>query len=186
VADVIVQYAHTPTARHHQRVLAAGGVLKHELSIVKGAHYTLPVRALRELAEDPEVTYISTDRPVRQMLDVTAPSVNAQIAWQYGWTGKGIGVAVIDSGISDSPDLHDPTTGKTRVLYSQAFGVKGTVDVYGHGSHVSGIIGGNGSSSSGKYKGIAPDVNFVDLSALDNTEMASTATSFPRSKPPSN
>ena len=40
-------------------------------------------------------------------------------------------------------------------------------DLYGHGTHVAGIIGGNGSLSGGQYEGVAPGVNLIDLRALD-------------------
>ncbi len=69
----------------------------------------------------------------------------------------GVGVAVIDSGINDShPDLWDSTQTSSRVVYHQDF--TGTADhqlerrplrLYGHGTHVAGIIGGNGYLSGG-------------------------------------
>ena len=164
---VIVQYHAAPGLTHHQKVASRGGILKAPLGIARAAAYVLPASQLRSLAEDPDVAYISPDRPVQRMLDVTAPSVNAGIAWQYGWNGAGIGIAIIDSGIADDPDLHDPASGKTRVVYQQAFNVKGTVDVYGHGTHVSGIAAGNGGST--RYVGIAPAANLINLRVLDDS-----------------
>lgn len=166
--NVIVQFNQPPTTSQHQKIVNHGGSLQTELPVASAALYSVPANQLNAIAAEPEVVYVSPDRSVQRMLDVTAPTVNAEIAWQYGWNGKGIGVTIIDSGIADSPDLHDPATGKTRVVYNQAFGVTGTGDVYGHGSHVSGILGGNGSSSTGKYMGIAPAVNFINLRVLDN------------------
>ena len=71
-------------------------------------------------------------------------------AQQYALDGTGIGVAVIDSGIADHPDLHN-TAGASRVVYSQSFlpGVTSAVDAYGHGTHVAGIVGGNGAAVAG-------------------------------------
>ncbi|HJT86462.1 MAG TPA: S8 family peptidase, partial [Bryobacteraceae bacterium] len=167
--DVIVQYRHAPTERHHALVRQNGGMLKNTLEVIRAGHYSIPAGALDALAADPEVVHIWPDRPVKSSLDVTAPTVNAEIGWKYGWTGKGIGIGIIDSGIADDPALHDPATGKTRVVYNQAFGVSGgTVDVYGHGTHVSGIAAGNGSDSSGKYVGIAPSADLINLRVLDN------------------
>jgi len=63
------------------------------------------VKALKELASDDEVVRISPDRPVKALLDYAAPTVGADLAWQSGWDGSGIGVAVIDSGINPALDL---------------------------------------------------------------------------------
>src|SRR5262249_54944295 len=99
-------------------------------------------------------------------------AVNASVAWsQYGLDGSGIGVAVIDSGISNHPDLKT-TKGVTRIVFDQDFVGGGTDDHYGHGGHVAGIIAGNGASSTGSfytmtYKGIAPNANLINLRVLD-------------------
>src|ERR1700756_1210033 len=63
--DVIIQFNQTPTDAHHQKVHNKGGVLKTKLDFIKGAHYTVPVDALDDLADDPDVVYISPDREVR-------------------------------------------------------------------------------------------------------------------------
>jgi len=148
-----------------------GGVLKQTLEIVKGAHYSVPVRALQALAEDPEVVCVSADHQLSGALDNAAVAVNANIAYTYGWTGAGIGVAVIDSGIANHPDLKD-SSGKLQVVYSQDFVGGGTDDHYGHGQSVAGIIGGNGASSTGSidfhtFRGIAPSLNLINLRVLD-------------------
>ena len=85
------------------------------------------------LADDSEVVHISPDRKVKGLLDLTADAVNASTAWVSGWTGKGITVAVIDSGISNHPDLDN------RIVYKQDFVGGGTDDRFGHGEHVAGI-----------------------------------------------
>src|SRR6266568_2167414 len=148
--DVIIQFNQTPTAAHHQKVQNKGGVLKTKLDFIKGAHYSVPVESLDALADDPDVVYISPDRRLNGALDQTAAAVNANVAWQAGWDGTGIGVAVIDSGINDHPDLYSTGGGggKLRILYSQDFVGGGTYDYYGHGEHVAGIIAGSGKDSS--------------------------------------
>ena len=66
--DVIVQFTQAPTARHHQKVLSRGGKINRELGLVKSGAYTMPTSALEDLANDPDVAYISPDRPVNGML----------------------------------------------------------------------------------------------------------------------
>src|SRR2546428_13375211 len=165
--DVIIQFNQTPTNAHHQNVQNHGGVLKTKLDFIKGAHYSVPIESLDALADDPDVAYISPDRRLSGALDNTAAAVNAKAAWQSGWDGTGIGVAVIDSGITGHSDLYGTggSGGKLRIIYSQDFVGGGTYDYYGHGEHVAGIIAGSGKDSSYSwvdtrtFKGIAPNAN---------------------------
>ena len=104
------------------------------------------------------------------MPDYYLLTLNAQFASGLGYDGTGIGVAVIDSGISDIPDLHGQTY---RVVYSQDFtGKNSPVDEYAHGTHVAGIIGGNGKNSTGSnypptIRGLAQNVSLINLKVLD-------------------
>src|SRR6266702_986002 len=181
--DVIVQFNQTPTVAHHQKVQDKGGVLKTKLDAIKGAHYSVPVESLQSLADDPDVAYISPNRPLSgtstSTLDYTPESVNAQVAWQqWGLDGTGVGVAVIDSGVTAVGDLYwwipSNQTYGSRVVYSQSFvpGTTDTSDLYGHGTHVAGIIAGAGWFSTGSnfthtFKGIAPNANIINLRVLD-------------------
>ena len=181
--DVIVQYKVTPTDAQHLRVQGRGGVLKTKLDAIKGAHYSVPVESLDALADDPDVAYISPNRPLSgtstSKLDYAPETVNAPVAWQqWGLDGTGVGVAVIDSGIYPVGDLYwyNPVTYAygLRIVYSQSF-VPGTTDAsdyYGHGTHVAGIVAGAGWFSWGNhyshmFKGIAPNANLINLRALD-------------------
>src|SRR5215468_9035449 len=170
--DVIVQYRGKPTARHYARVARAGGTSKVHLEGIRGAAFHLPGSALRTLANDPDVAYISPDRPVRSFLSNAAPAVNAPYAWALGYDGSGIGVAVVDSGISGHDDLKD-TNGHNRIVYQENFAADGgTADTYGHGEHIAGIIGGTGKDSTcsncySVIRGIAPNVTLINLRALD-------------------
>jgi serine protease AprX len=178
--DVIVQFTKTPTARHHQKVFSRGGTLNRELRLVKAGSYSVPASELATLAADPEVAYISPDRPLfstnngssSAVLDYHTDTVNASAAWAQGLNGAGIGVAVIDSGIIDIPDLHGQSN---LVVFSQNFvgGTSGSAnDQYGHGSHVAGIIAGTGKNSSGSnyfyaFRGIADNASLINLRVLD-------------------
>ena len=180
LVDVIVQFTRTPTARHHQRIVARGGTIQRELRLIKAGSYSVPGSALTSLAHDPDVAYISPDRPLfstnngspTAVLDYHTDSVNAPAAWTQGLNGSGIGVAVIDSGIIDIPDLHGQNN---LVVFSQNFvgGTSGSAnDQFGHGSHVAGIIAGTGNKSTGSnylytFKGIADNASLINLRALD-------------------
>src|SRR5208283_5036275 len=190
---VIVQYKQVPQAEQEGRVQRLGARLNRRLGIVKGMALEMPVSALPGLEADPEVVSVSVDHPVKAMDDYTNAAMNVPAVWNGGYNGAGIGVAVIDSGINDThPDLWDSTESYSRVAYHQDFtgttiynttvtGVSNTLapsmplhqvpvyDLYGHGTHVAGIIGGNGYLSSGLYTGVAPSVTLIDLRVLDGT-----------------
>ena len=186
--DVIVQFRTSPTQKHYDKIGNRGGRVMHDLSVVNGLHASMTPAQVDALAADPEVTHISPDRPLHStsksnsnntsigsptaVLDYHTDTVNAPVAWAQGLDGTGIGVAVIDSGIIDTlPDFYTPNA---RVVFSQNFTSKtiNANDQYGHGIHVAGVIGGNGYKSTGPrysytFKGIAPNVNLIDLRVLD-------------------
>ena len=107
--DVIIQFKHPPTEAHHQMVRDKGGMHKRSLDLVKGSLYSVPAGKLTELADDPEVEYVTLDRPVSATLDFANPAINANIARQYGWDGNGVTAAVIDSGTVSYTHLTLPT-----------------------------------------------------------------------------
>ncbi len=156
-------------------VLKLGGAVLGQLPIVNGLVASLDHNGIVSLSNQSNVVYISKDRPLTPFFDNAAPAVNASAAWQSNYTGAGIGVALIDSGVNAHPDLF--TTGlfpTSRVVYNQSFvpGDSSAADAYGHGTHIAGLIAGNGVSSTGplysqNFKGIAPKANIVNLRVLD-------------------
>ena len=124
---VIVQFNHAPTTLYHQKVLSLGGTLLRELGLVNAGVYSIPASALPALAADPDVVYITPDRPVRSagnasptaVLDYHNETINAPTAWSWGLNGAGIGVAVIDSGITDPLDLDNNVA--SLIAFSQDF-----------------------------------------------------------------
>jgi serine protease AprX len=172
---VIVQYKHIPTSVHYLTMKGRGARLHTTLHMIRGAAFTIPVSALPALEADPEIESVTIDHPIAVMDDLTNSATGVSSAWNAGFTGAGIGVAVIDSGINDAhPDLWDSTHTTSRVLYHQDFTGTATTnssgakyDLYGHGTHVAGIVAGNGYLSGGHYSGVAPEANLIDLRALD-------------------
>jgi serine protease AprX len=167
IIDVIIQFKHAPTGQYHRNVESLGGTHKTDLELVKGGLYAIPRRALEQLAQDPEVAYITPDRKHRALLNVSTAAINAPVAWNSGLDGSGIGVAVIDSGISPLNDLGGKGQNNSRIVYTQSFNGMSGADADGHGTHVAGIIGSNGSSSHGIFTGVAPNVNLINLQVLD-------------------
>jgi serine protease AprX len=181
IVDVIVQYRQMPARAHLQAMQDGGATIKSKLHSIRGVTMRVPVSMLAVLAKNPNVAYITPDRPIKMTANPTteefATAVEADVAAaQFALNGAGIGVAVIDSGIADHPDLHQANgIGPSRVVYSQSFvaGDPSTQDRYGHGTHVAGLVGGNGASSgpangyAASYAGMAPNVNLINLRVLD-------------------
>jgi serine protease AprX len=167
VINVIIQFAQTPTSVQNQMVQNAGGGLIEPLGSSNAAVYSVPVSGLSTIAANSSVVYISPDRSVRPFLDLTDAAVNANIALQYGYNGNGIGIALIDSGVAQHPDL------SPRVVHREDFTSENSgEDAYGHGTHVAGILASDGADSSGSqytrtFRGIAPAAKIVSLRVLD-------------------
>ncbi|WP_232234126.1 S8 family serine peptidase [Micromonospora chokoriensis] len=91
-------------------------------------------------------------------LDHSVPQIGAPAAHQAGFTGQGVRVAVLDTGIdADHPDLAG------RVAESHNFSeATNAGDTVGHGTHVASIIAGSGAASGGKYRGVAPDATLLN------------------------
>src|SRR5215469_4598529 len=70
--DVIVQFKQQPTEAQHRKVRDRGGVLHRGLDVIRGGHYSMPAGKLEDLAQDPDVAFISPDRQVTGLLDLTA------------------------------------------------------------------------------------------------------------------
>ena len=83
---------------------------------------------------------------------------------RYGLTGRGVSVAVLDTGITPHIDFDN----RILVFLDLIFGHAQPYDDNGHGSHVAGLIGGSGRASKGRYEGMAPECGFVILKILDH------------------
>jgi serine protease AprX len=93
--------------------------------------------------------------------------INLKWAHDRNIYGKDIGVAVIDTGISMHPDFVNESN---RIVAFKDF-IHGRISPYddnGHGTHVTGIVGGNGKTSGGLYTGIAPQCNLICIKVLNH------------------
>uniref|UniRef100_A0A540VDF0 S8 family serine peptidase n=2 Tax=Litorilinea aerophila TaxID=1204385 RepID=A0A540VDF0_9CHLR len=94
-------------------------------------------------------------------------TIGALEAWEHGYQGQGVRVAVVDSGIWQmAPDLARPDGAGSRVIASYS-PVGAVADEYGHGTYVAGIIGSNGAASGGYYRGVAPQAELLNVRVSD-------------------
>ena len=147
-----------------------------QLAIINGQVVDLPDRLLRQMSQHPSIFRIHYDRPAAKFNYLTSATVGTRVVRQtLGLTGAGIGVAVIDSGIAS---WHDDLTNNSSTLYPYGNqrvarfvdfvnGRSQPYDDNGHGTHVAGIIAGNGYDSGGRKAGAAPDASLVALKVLD-------------------
>ncbi len=146
------------------------------LQAINGQVLTLPNKVISQLEARPEVFQIHDNRPIKADNYRTSFTIGSRaVQHGYGFTGAGVGVAVIDSGIAtwhDDLTNHSSTSypyGDQRVAAFVDF-VNGQTLPYddeGHGTHVAGIIAGNGQASNGRQSGVAPDASLVSLKVLD-------------------
>jgi subtilisin family serine protease len=118
---------------------------------------------------DEGVNRVMLDRPVHASLDESVPQIGAPEVWDAGYTGAGVTVAVLDTGIDTShPDLAG------KVIDEENFTEADSVtDHFGHGTHVASTIAGSGAASDGRYKGVAPDADLMNGKVLDDNGFGS-------------
>jgi serine protease AprX len=135
---------------------------------------------LAAVASDPRVERVMVDRPAFATMERTGQAIGATLARsQYGVSGKGVGVAIIDSGINGlHDDLNRSVSGASsrRIVHFKDFTRdvspnlwfnEQATDDYGHGTHVAGIIAGSGYDSNGRRMGVAPGAKLLGLKVLD-------------------
>jgi serine protease AprX len=107
--------------------------------------------------------------------------VGAQALWQRGYTGKGVDVALIDTGVAPVSGIVDNVVDGPDLSFDYQAGAPAGVDAYGHGTHMAGIIAGrdsdatessagcktclndSGYSDTTKFVGVAPDARVVNV-----------------------
>ncbi|MFD9543774.1 S8 family serine peptidase [Streptomyces sp. NPDC060022] len=105
------------------------------------------------------------DGRAKVLLDKSVPQIGAPEAWAKGYDGKGVKVAVLDTGA----DLNNADI-KSDIVASQSFVNGQTVqDGHGHGTHVAATVAGSGANSGGANKGVAPGADLLIGKVLSNS-----------------
>ena len=150
-------------------IVALGGTLGPQLSILSAQVATVPNAALLTLAANPLVSLVAADRVVVGSTERTGATIGSTtVRQELGVDGTGVGVAVIDSGVfAAHDDLTDVNGGRVSAFVDLVNGQPAAYDDYGHGTHVAGIIAGNGTDSNGARTGVAPGASLVVIKVLD-------------------
>lgn len=164
---LLVELNRRKTDRIYSMIDSNQGKIHRELNLIPSIAVELPTCCLEQFARSQLVKKIWYDARVKVCLDVAVPAIGATAVHQMGFSGDGIVVAVIDTGIAPHPDLIVP---ENRILawYDLVNDHSDPYDDNGHGTHVAGIIAGNGNSSNGRFKGVAPQARLIGIKALDS------------------
>jgi serine protease AprX len=174
---VIVQFAGAADVR---AISDYGGVASRTLG-ASAVVADIDNYALDALAADRRVAHIYADHPAFATLERTGAAIGlVRSRQQFDVTGDGVGVAIIDSGITAWHDDLYLQTGRSRrlgerVVHFRDFTQGRTSgwisdrpsDEFGHGTHVAGIVAGSGYDSDGRRMGIAPGADLIGLKVLD-------------------
>ena len=175
-------------------VRSVGGRPGPGLGIINGLSATLTAADARTLASSPRVHAVSLNAVLRQTWWAGTPapwqlsttydqSVHATGLWRRS-TGRGVGVAVIDTGITgDIPDFRTSRwNSSSRVIASAVVDPNASTaaDTYGHGTAVAGLVAGNGhvrgwnDPLSDDYSGSAPNANLISIKVANDDGQATT------------
>ncbi|MFF5496126.1 S8 family peptidase [Streptomyces aquilus] len=178
---LIVSYEGKPAQRRSTQkslVADADATVRRELPSVAGAAITVPKAGAddmwRALTEERGVARVWLDGRFKAPADEDGANagesgggvaqIGAPAAWAAGYDGKGVKVAVLDTGVDTThPDLTSAVT--TAKDFS---GTGSTDDKAGHGTHVAATVAGSGARSGGRYKGVAPGAEILDAKVLND------------------
>jgi len=167
---LIVKTSHILTSNEERLFGRYGAFVYRHLPLIHSIAVSVPTSRLAQLTHAGFVNHVSSDAIVRKTDAYTVSASYANVAWSKdNVSGKGIGVAIVDSGIRASADFG------SRVVANMNFSPDATSadDLCGHGTQVAGIVAGSGSNSYGPkysqtYYGIAPQANLINIRVLDS------------------
>jgi serine protease AprX len=187
--SVIVQARPGAVAAAARQTEELGGQVGRQLRVINGFTALVPAGQVGRLQGSPAVGSVTANESVQMQAAAYAPTTDAgslysttlatgaQAFWKAGYTGKGVDVAVIDTGTAPVPGLDGAgkiVNGPDLSFESQAKNLR-YLDTYGHGTHMAGIIAGRGAGAvAGSYAGdttnflgMAPDARIVSVKVAD-------------------
>ena len=186
---VIVQKS-TTANEAEEYVRALGGWVTQDLEIINAFAAEMTAEAAVGLSRSETVHWVSLDAKTESavcdqcidtasLLNTYVKAIQADKVWNAApyLQGQGIGVAVVDSGINPNGDLYT-VMGMNRQTADIRFNSdynQNTSDGYGHGTHVASVVGGDGSESNGKYIGVAPMANIINVKVSNDDGSARTS-----------
>jgi len=149
--------------------------VKYRYRLIPGLAGEATPKAIEEISKNDAVQGVYFDGAVQISApkndssggEYLSPSRNIQAdkLWEKGIDGRGVTVAVMDSGIDKNhPDLVGKVIGEKNFVADEI----SADDLLGHGTMVAGIIAGSGAASSGKYKGVAPGASLLNVKVIDS------------------
>lgn len=188
LVDVLVRFRKQPGAAERSLVKSFGGKFRREFRVGRWIALRIPARLAEKLADHPNVEFVAADVPVTAAMDVARqtagePPVTAN---ESALTGAGVTIAVVDSGVAMHPEIQTLVaavdfTGAAVPQHGSGLELPtalplDSVDPYGHGTHVAGIMVANGSHSpEARHAGIAPAANLVSVRVLDENGSGMTS-----------
>ena len=129
---------------------------------------TISYNSVMEVVSDTEETISSNTRAITATIGEHLTQIKADKVWDLGYTGKGVVVAIIDSGVNtEHTDLKDHLwNGNAQHGYNIVNPGQNPIDDRSHGTHCAGIICGDGTS--GTMTGVAPDAQLMCIKGYDS------------------
>jgi serine protease AprX len=172
--DVLVRFKKLPGTAERAAFKGLGG--KERRSLSKSSRWLsvrLPANRVAALADSGLVDFVTTDEPVSNTMDIAREAANEPVAPapESALKGAGVTIAVVDSGVFLHPDIQTMTAVVDFVVNPTASAAppETSVDPYGHGTHVAGIMVGTGAGSGGVLRGIAPEASLISVRVLGDT-----------------
>ncbi|HEY2944970.1 MAG TPA: S8 family peptidase [Vicinamibacteria bacterium] len=176
---MIVRFRRNPGVAEQALVAAAGGQIRRQHRS-RWVSIRVSGNAVAALADNPNVEFVATDSPLSASMEASRETAGqpSPAMPESALKGAGVTMAIVDSGVALHPEIQTLVASVDFVgSYDPTFAPSGSVDPNGHGTHVAGIMVGNGShSDEGRLAGIAPEASLVSLRVLDDMGRGSTST----------
>jgi serine protease AprX len=172
--DVLVRFKKLPGAAERSSFKGLGGQERRSLSASsRWLSVRIPANRVAALADHGLVDFVTTDEPVSNAMDIAREAANQPVAPapESAFKGAGVTIAVVDSGVALHSDIQTLTAVVDVVGNAAPVAAppETSVDPYGHGTHVAGIMVGQGTLAGGAMKGVAPEASLISVRVLGAT-----------------